>query len=497
MLTPKAVAYMKRLPPTFPASTASILLLLVLGLWGGARVANADGPKLGAPAPPLPLARLLQAPEGAAATWEALRGQVVVIDFWATWCPDCLAALPHWNKLVVGCSNQPVRFLAITDENEQVVRAFLRKRPMNSWIGIEPLGQSLRQTYDISAIPTTVLVNQQGLAVAVADPEHLEVKDILEIVKTGKSSLPPFVLETSGGGTPEKTPPPPLFQVSIRPSGPRPPGHPGNLWGQNSTGEMTGQFVNVASALSRLFDSRPWLVDCRTSLPTNEYDFTIRLPDNTTPAARTELLAAVFRTSFGLRVDRVRAEREVLVLGVVSTNSPGFLPARPDSREGGKPRQGMLNLRKSKLAALEPVLETWLRRPVRDETGLTNRYDVWLRWQMGPRELVSKYLDNRAVALALRPDAAEEKKLSPEAVRQLAAIRGTLPVDEWQALPSEDRENLALFRAELAKPEGERFAPAPEAILAAVREQLGLSLTPSRRVVETLVVEKAAPTGAR
>jgi len=54
------------------------------------------GLQVGEPAPPLRLAEILQAPEGADATWEKLRGKVVVLDFWAT------GAARAWHPCRIG-----------------------------------------------------------------------------------------------------------------------------------------------------------------------------------------------------------------------------------------------------------------------------------------------------------------------------------------------------------------------------------------------------------
>ncbi|SPE51041.1 hypothetical protein SBV1_1260010 [Verrucomicrobia bacterium] len=155
------------------------------------RGANCDGPELGKAGPPLNVAKVLQAPADAAITWEALRGKVVVIDFWATWCGGCRKSIPHWNELVGSFKGKPVQFVAITDENEQVVAQFLKRTPIQSWVGVDGVGRPSADPYHIVGVPTVVLVNQEGLVVAVTGPAQLEPQHIQEVVQTGRSSLPP------------------------------------------------------------------------------------------------------------------------------------------------------------------------------------------------------------------------------------------------------------------------------------------------------------------
>jgi uncharacterized protein (TIGR03435 family) len=150
-----------------------------------------------------------------------------------------------------------------------------------------------------------------------------------------------------------------------------------------------------------------------------------------------------------------------------------------------------LKLSGTSIEGLAHFLERRLKKPVVDGTGLTNRYDLRLKWKMSKRELLEYTMDRQVLAVVDKPDAAKENSLSVEQRKQLDAIRGKLTEAELHKLPTEDRENIELFRAELAKPEGEGFQPEPENIRSAVREQLGLELSLQPRSMPVLIIEKA------
>ncbi len=91
----------------------------------------------------------------------SLKGKVVVIDFWATWCGPCRAQHPLYEQAKLRFkNNKDVVFLAIsTDEDREVVKPFLEVNKWNKQVYYE---DGLATLLRINSIPTTVILDKQG-----------------------------------------------------------------------------------------------------------------------------------------------------------------------------------------------------------------------------------------------------------------------------------------------------------------------------------------------
>lgn len=133
--------------------------------------------KLGEPAPEIVSVEFIQAPSDAVATWDALKGNVVVVEFWATWCGPCVQSIPHLNELVDHFHARPVRFISITNEEEAVVEGFLKDNTLKAWIAVDP-ESVVNKAYKVYDIPCCALVDRNGVIRKWCHPSELTEADI-------------------------------------------------------------------------------------------------------------------------------------------------------------------------------------------------------------------------------------------------------------------------------------------------------------------------------
>lgn len=97
----------------------------------------------------------------------AYRGQVVLIDFWATWCPPCIDVLPALRELVSELPEDRFTLLAISvDDQLETVNRFIEREPM-PWVNWHVgLDADLLRTWDVLGYPTYVLVDEEGSILA-------------------------------------------------------------------------------------------------------------------------------------------------------------------------------------------------------------------------------------------------------------------------------------------------------------------------------------------
>lgn len=92
----------------------------------------------------------------------SLRGKVVILNFWATWCPPCRAEMPSLNNLYREFRNRGLEVVAIsTDRSSSVIEDYISKNPIDFTVLIDTDNRVSRQ-FKVFSIPTTFLIDRNG-----------------------------------------------------------------------------------------------------------------------------------------------------------------------------------------------------------------------------------------------------------------------------------------------------------------------------------------------
>jgi thiol-disulfide isomerase/thioredoxin len=96
-------------------------------------------------------------------TINQLRGKVLYVDFWASWCPPCVKSFPFLNDLHHDFGDQGLHVLGINvDERLSDAQDFLAKIP-NSFDVVTDPGQQCAQSFDVKAMPSSFLIDGDGV----------------------------------------------------------------------------------------------------------------------------------------------------------------------------------------------------------------------------------------------------------------------------------------------------------------------------------------------
>src|SRR5215472_3310250 len=137
--------------------------------------------------------------DGQARKLSELRGQVVVVNFWATWCGPCQEELPRLAKIAASYEGKPVKFVAISiddPKDRKKIPGVLERLnvPADSWVGGDT---DMMADFGLgNIVPGTAVLDERGQVVAriMGEAPEQDVRTAVDWLLGGKSGPSPAAL---------------------------------------------------------------------------------------------------------------------------------------------------------------------------------------------------------------------------------------------------------------------------------------------------------------
>ncbi len=391
-----------------------IFLLLFAWLWMCGQE-NSPALKVGDPAPPLHFEKLMQAPKGFQGTWDELKGKVVVLEFWGTWCGPCREAMPHLNELADHFKNKPVQFISVTDEEEWRVKNFLKfATSISGWIGLDTDGVMFK-AYNVWGRPHTVLVDLQGKIAALIYPTSLNA-GILERMLSELPPFPPPSQNIPSASTLKEAPATePLVELLIRPAKP-------SSSMSMAGGKFKARGMKLHEIVSHAYGVSPVRLVAANPQPDVTYEIIAGVPDEQRELLR-PMLQQALTAAFGLKVRRETREMDVLILSLPKT---GTHRLRVSANKTDMPilsDAGLVASLGASISQFTSVLENTLGQIVLDEIHLEGLYDISLYWDAKDLKSIKE-----AVSTQLGLELREEKRPVEVLVYETSSLPSKKPL---------------------------------------------------------------------
>lgn len=373
-----------------------IFLLLFSWLWTCAQEKSFPL-KVGDPAPPLHFEKMMQAPKEFQGTWSELKGKVVILEFWGTWCGPCREAMPHLNELAEQFKNKPVQFISVTDEEEWRVRNFLKfATPISGWIGLDTDGTMIK-AYNVWGRPLTVLVDPQAKIAALTYPTTVDAS-ILDRMLSGLPPFPPPEQSIPSVSPPKEAPlAQPLVELLIRPA-------ESSSSMSMARGRFKAKGMKLHEIVSHAYGVSRVRLAAANPQPDETYEIVASVPDEQRELLR-PMLQQALSAAFGLKVKRETKEMDVLILSLPKTGTHRLRVSADKTDMPIWSDPGVVAGVRTTIPFFTSVLESTLRQIVLDETHLEGLFDISLYWDAKDWKSIKE-----AVSAQLGLELREEKR---------------------------------------------------------------------------------------
>lgn len=350
------------------------------------------------PMPELDFEHLLNGQENSLVTQKDLKGQIVILEFWTTWCAPCIKQFPKINKLSKDYADKGVKFISITPESPEIVERFLKRRSLDTWIAMDT-DQSVLEYFGIHAYPTTIVIDKNGIVLDYINPSQLSASYLDNLLegrsgsKSDTSPKPKIVLPKTPGIKPESIAP--IYQVTINEVAPDM--FEGGLTGK-SVGLLKVQGWSVRKTIAFYMNVSEHLVIGPDSLLSKKLSIDLKLPKGK-PELVDELLASAIEGKFNFGIEVESRETTIFEMTAPQGISKNLFESKSKSGHFSTD-DGILAGSNWKLNAMVSTIEKAIGTSVEDRTGLTGKYDFNLYWEHeDPQSIINAAKDQLGLVL--------------------------------------------------------------------------------------------------
>lgn len=372
-----------------------LLLCLILANSAFAQVKNKEQ------VPNLQWSTILNAPVKSIEL-QQLKGKLVWIEFWATWCGGCIVAMPHLQQLQAKYKTQ-LQVITVTNESVTRTKQFLKARPSNLWFAVDT-GATLQKHFPHSLIPHSILIGTDGELIAATAPENITEKVIDSLLNKQSVHLPEKVdnmtddyIKTyffAADSVQERF----LLQPEIKGAS----GMSTTFLDQPAFKGRRITFVN--SSLNNMYSMAfgnfryQRTIDRFGQKREESYclDIIVKDPKELMPTLKTQLLAR-----FDLQAKTENIEKEVYLLKIGDINKFNAIPRNRSGKRTYYSRHGEIDQQSIDMPNFADYLETFgtYRSLIVDETGNKEKLDIKFSFQPENPASLTKILNEMGLVL--------------------------------------------------------------------------------------------------
>lgn len=171
-----------------------LLNVMAIGLlWIAGAQATGFEKRAAVPAPDLQAREV----DGSVRSMADFRGKVVVVNFWATWCPPCQREMPSLERLRAKMAGRPLAIVAVSSaEAPDDVKAYLSRMKLGFPVWLDPDSDNTRR-WKVFALPTTFLLDAAGrVRYVLTGPAEWDEGEALALIESLLAERPESAKQT-------------------------------------------------------------------------------------------------------------------------------------------------------------------------------------------------------------------------------------------------------------------------------------------------------------